>query len=160
MNNENRIRVPCAPRYIRKHAPWLTYRGTPLTIDELRFVSRNWPASTWERYLQTLEKQQAEFLTRWGGGIQFTSPDVMQDWLRSEYADDSPNSSRVTFDRKLELLPKAMGSLTMRESEVIHGVFFYDLTQRQVARLLNISEKRVSVLMRHALAKIKKELGT
>ncbi len=52
-----------------------------------------------------------------------------------------------------------MESLTARESEVIQGVFYFNLTQRRVAQLLNVSEKRVSVLMQHALTKLKKGLG-
>ncbi len=69
MSNTHRTRVPFRKRHTRKQTPWLTYRGERLGDDELRFVSRSWNASTWERYLQTLEKQQIEFLLRWSRGI-------------------------------------------------------------------------------------------
>lgn len=87
-----------------------------------------------------------------------------------EERDDSRALSEVVADRKYqdfvlaaedrELIAQALRTLGDKTRQIVEFVFFYDLTQKETAKKLGISEMGVSRAVRSALIKLKDVLST
>lgn len=65
----------------------------------------------------------------------------------------------VDRDEVKKMIMEALGLLTEKESKVITLYYYEDLTLKEVARVLDVSESRISQLHSKALEKMKKHLG-
>jgi RNA polymerase sigma-B factor len=87
-----------------------------------------------------------------------------------EERDDNRALSEMVADRKYqdfvlasedrELIAQALRSLGDKTRQIVEFVFFYDLTQKETAKQLGISEMGVSRAVRSALRKLKDVLST
>ncbi len=59
-----------------------------------------------------------------------------------------------------EMLQKAMGQLTEKESKVILLYYYEEMTLKEISRVLGVSESRVSQLHTKALSKMQKIMGS
>ena len=57
------------------------------------------------------------------------------------------------------MLVEALKALTENESKVITLYYYEELTLKEISRILEVSESRISQLHTKALQKIKKQLG-
>lgn len=58
-----------------------------------------------------------------------------------------------------EMLTKAMEQLTEKESKVILLYYYEEMTLKEISRVLEVSESRISQLHTKALSKMQKTMG-
>jgi RNA polymerase sigma-B factor len=103
----------------------------------------------------------------WDACVHYESFDARGD---QEEKDDSRALLEVVADRKYqdfqlaaedrELIVQALKTLGEKTRQIVEFVYFYDLTQKETARELGISEMGVSRTIRRALVKLKDILTT
>ena len=69
-----------------------------------------------------------------------------------------PETSAVKKELKEQLI-KALGSLTEKEKKVVVLYYYEDLTLKEISRVLEVSESRVSQLHTKAIMKMRGQLG-
>ena len=74
-------------------------------------------------------------------------------------AETAPSSERVDISEDRLLLADSVRTLDDRERRIVYLRFHADLTERQIARELGISQAHVSRLLSGALTKLRRELG-
>ncbi len=104
----------------------------------------------------------------WRNEAQFTNLVSLDDYLEQggEPKMDAGGSSRfiqpeqaVEKEEVKKMLVGALKTLTEKESSVITLYYYEDLTLKEISRILEVSESRVSQLHTRALQKIKERLG-
>lgn len=78
----------------------------------------------------------------------------------AEIISDKKYSDQLRYSEDRELISQALVSMGERTKKVIEFVYFYDLTQKDTAKLLGISEMGVSRTVKSALLKLKEILLT
>lgn len=150
-----RCRTPFVRLHHFKGKPWLDRRGIPLSEEKLREVSRHWSRSMWERYLRTFETEQTEYLSPHSGDIQYAGTGAITQWLYENSSAAHEESDERFPESTVAALHKALESLTFRERQVIDGIFYERLTQRQTALQIGVSRERVNYLLKHSLRKLR-----
>ena len=79
-------------------------------------------------------------------------------FLDSDTDEDLPESQYSKKELK-EILVKALDSLTKREREVVSLYYFNELTLKEIAKALEVTESRISQIHSKALLKLKAKLG-
>ena len=77
-----------------------------------------------------------------------------------EMVADRKHQDFVLASEDRELITQAVKQLGERTSKIVEFVFFYDLTQKETAQKLGLSEMVVSRAMRNGLSKLKEILST
>jgi RNA polymerase sigma-B factor len=104
----------------------------------------------------------------WDTCLRYESLDATDD---SEGRDDSPrvfaecvadrkHMDEITYSEEREVLSQALVRLGDRARQIIEFVYFYDLTQKETARLLGLSEMGVSRAVHSGLKRLKEILFT
>ena len=78
----------------------------------------------------------------------------------AELVADRKYINELSYSEDRELISQALVSLGERTKKIVEFVYFYDLTQKETAKLLGVSEMGVSRTMRTALQKLKEILLT
>ena len=78
----------------------------------------------------------------------------------SELVADKKHIDELNYSDDRELISQALVSLGERTKKIIEFVYFYDLTQKETAKILGMSEMGVSRNLRKALQKLKDVLLT
>lgn len=78
----------------------------------------------------------------------------------AEIISDKKYSDELRYSEDRELISQALVSMGERTKKVIEFVYFYDLTQKDTAKLLGLSEMGVSRTIKTALQKLKEILLT
>ena len=81
----------------------------------------------------------------------------------NELADETTNAEeeiieRETIAKRNERLYAAIRTLSPRQQEVIHKVYFEEKSQRAVSKELGVSEAAISIQLARAMSKLKKLL--
>lgn len=125
---------------------WTDQSGMPLSDEVLKVQSKSWTSEMWEEYLSSLECGLCE------SQIPEDEFDSLNDrTVESIFVNAQTSSSAVDFAQ----VHNAMSVLTPRQREVLELIFFKSLKQREVARILKISEQRVRDLKKIALKKVR-----
>ncbi len=110
-----------------------------------------------------------EELSEWQSQLKITNVVSLNEFMEqgSEPVMDAKNNShfiqpeeRVQETELKEKLNEAIQQLTEKERKVILLYYYEDLTLKEISRILNVSESRVSQLHTKALAKMQKSLGS
>lgn len=123
--------------------PWEDESGRELSMEQLREVSRNWSAETWEEYLQNLEVYPEHFLV-----------DNYEDALRTYGKEDSTKEESVPFT-DLTQIENGMKKLHPMEQTVIRAMFWDRKSEREISDLLGISRRAVMKLKKDGLRRLK-----
>ena len=88
----------------------------------------------------------------------------LDDYLEQNHEDTSfsdNESPAEAYDKKeiAEILAKAIDKLTDREKQVVTLYYFEDMTLKEIAKILDVSESRVSQLHSKAVVKLRTKLG-
>jgi RNA polymerase sigma-B factor len=78
----------------------------------------------------------------------------------SEMVADRRQLDELTFSEEREVLGQALHKLGEKTREIIEFVYFYDLTQKEAAQILGISEMGVSRTLKSAMKNLKEILFT
>lgn len=78
----------------------------------------------------------------------------------AELVADRKYIDELSYSEDRELISQALVSLGERTKKIVEFVYFYDLTQKETAKILGLSEMGVSRSMRTALQKLKEILLT
>jgi RNA polymerase sigma-B factor len=73
----------------------------------------------------------------------------------AEFVADKKYLDELNYSEDRELISQALVSLGERTKKVVEFVFFYDLTQKETAKILGLSEMGVSRTIKSALTKLK-----
>ena len=104
-----------------------------------------------ERFVEDQEKQIAVFLPS-----RETSLEQM-DEEKHQFVDERPGpEEQLTQSERLQLLRRALKSLTSAEREVIQSLYFEDLTERQLSELIGVPQKTINDRKRRAISKLRK----
>lgn len=104
----------------------------------------------------------------WKSQAQFTNMVSLDDYLEqgSESRMEPASMSRfeqpervVEKEELKEMLVEALKALTENEAKVITFYYYEELTLKEISRILEVSESRISQLHTKALQKIRKQLG-
>jgi RNA polymerase sigma-B factor len=77
-----------------------------------------------------------------------------------EMVADRRQLDALSFDEEREVLAQAMHTLGEKTREIIEFVYFYDLTQKETAQILGLSEMGVSRALKSAMKSLKEILFT
>lgn len=78
----------------------------------------------------------------------------------SETVADRRHLDRENFTEEQQLLEQALTNVGEKTRQIIEFVYFYDLTQKEAAQILGLSEMGVSRTLKRALSKLKDILFT
>ena len=78
----------------------------------------------------------------------------------AELVADKKYIDELSYSEDRELISQALVSLGDRAKKIVEFVYFYDLTQKETARLLGVSDMGVSRTIKSALTKLKDVLLT
>jgi RNA polymerase sigma-B factor len=112
------------------------------SVDDVRQAQQSWEACSHYENLDSPDDADAE-----------TRP-------LSEMVADRKHLEQVHLSEEQEVLAQAMVHLGDRTRQIVEFVFFYDLTQKETARLLGVSEMGVSRAVKSGLKKLKEILFT
>lgn len=127
-------------------SPWIGPDGNSLSLDEIREISKSWDQSTWTRYLDSLELPAKEKY--------LPEPRLRRESQKNNiniFDFSQVNSDQETRERVQDLLK----SLTLRQRQVIEMSFWMNMSQRQIARSLSISQPAVLETRQQALKKLR-----
>lgn len=96
-------------------------------------------------------------------GARCSSLDELYETEGFEPQDDSPSPEESLMENFRQqslrrVFARALSTLTERQRQIVTMVFYDDLSQRETARALGITESAVAVTLKRALANIKKYL--
>lgn len=80
--------------------------------------------------------------------------------LLSEFVADKKHIDQLSYSEDRELIRQALVSMGERTKKIIEFVYFYDLTQKETAKILGVSEMGVSRTIKSTLQKLKEILLT
>lgn len=80
--------------------------------------------------------------------------------MLAELVPDKKYVDEIRYSEDRELISQALVSLGDRTKKIIEFVYFYDLTQKETAKLLGVSEMGVSRSIKTAIQKLKEVLLT
>lgn len=121
-----------------------------LRASDRKMRYMEWQLQT-ERFVEDQEKQIAVFLPS-----RETSLEQMDEEKR-QFVDERPGpEEQLTNSEKLQLLRRALKSLTSAEREVIQSLYFEDLTERQLSELIGVPQKTINDRKRRAISKLRK----
>lgn len=80
--------------------------------------------------------------------------------ILSEMVADKKYLDELSYSEDREVISQALVSLGERTKKIIEFVYFYDLTQKETAKILGLSEMGVSRAVRSALGKLKELMLT
>ena len=109
-----------------------------------------------------------EELLEWQSQLKITNVVSLNEFIEqgTEPVMDSRNNShfiqpeeRVQETELKEKLQEAMGQLTEKEEKVILLYYYEDLTLKEISKVLEVSESRISQLHTRALSKMQKTMG-
>ena len=124
-------------------------------------------AATDEEIARELDISTEE-LDTWNGQAQVSNIVSLEDFIEqgSEIKMDASHNSqfeqpeRVVEKAELaRMLEKALDTLTEKEKSVVLFYYYEDLSLKEISRVLEVSESRVSQLHTKAIQKMKKHLG-
>ncbi|MDD6208750.1 MAG: FliA/WhiG family RNA polymerase sigma factor [Clostridiales bacterium] len=107
-------------------------------------------------------------LAIWQNQMQITNLVSLDEFLEqgSEVKNDGSSSSfsqpeeMVEKEELKKMLAEALDKLTENEKKVITLYYFEELTLKEISRILEVSESRISQLHTRALQKLQKQLGS
>ncbi|MBY0358910.1 MAG: sigma-70 family RNA polymerase sigma factor [Candidatus Obscuribacterales bacterium] len=112
------------------------------TQDEVREARQSWENC---HHYQSLESSDDN-----------ESPDEGR--LLSELVADRKSLDELKYSEDREIISQALVSLGERTKQIVEFVYFYDLTQKEAANLLGVSEMGVSRAIRKAMLNLKEVL--
>lgn len=86
-----------------------------------------------------------------------TSLKILMEDERQQFPDDSPGpEERCLHSEMLRLLHSALASLTRPEQELLHALYFEEISERQLSRLTGVPQKTISNHKKKAIDKLRK----
>lgn len=134
---------------LNKEFPWLDQNGKPLSDQQLKKVSQEWNAKTWERYLKSLEGYRIESQITNESHFDERAEEIQISTLFQEHDEESE------YNRLKKLLTDAINSLNENQKTIILGLFYFNTSQRQLAKELNISHVAVAKTRDRAIERLK-----
>lgn len=125
---------------------WTDEAGIPLPDAVLKERSKTWTPKMWEEYLVSTEVGLSESLID-----QKKYDSLNEKSSESIFVNAQSASGAVDY----ATIQNALAILTPRQRQVIELIFFKSLKQREVARILQISENRVRELKQIALKNVR-----
>lgn len=135
--------------YLSQKKFWMNEEGQRRPDSELIEDSRKWTGQMWEEYLASIEGGLRESLA---------SPkkfDALAGRMTNSTFENAQGQSKLKDFAKIHA---ALSILTTRQREVVELIYFRSLKQREVARLLGISEHRVRAIKKRSLEHAKRLL--
>lgn len=127
--------------------PWQDDNGNLAQDSDLEVISKAWDIETWNRYLSTMDTSTLESILPSTTYLRLIE---MQPDKISEIEPEINQSRRKQKVReKVERLP-------MRQRKIVKLLFWEDLSEREVAKKLQISRSTVKTQKRRALEAISK----
>ena len=135
----------------KQRKQWLDEKGQLLKGQELYEAKKSWKASDWEGYLKdSVEKPLREIPV--GGPDEIA---LLSDRASEGYADLLEVEKSSFLSKKIE---QGMKILTEREREVLYALFWEGLSQRGLAKSLELNRATVVVYQKRALEKLARYL--
>lgn len=130
--------------------PWLDQDGNILSDKELREISKNWSAETWEQFLlETVECQASDYREDL---IHPRSYDRRLEEMTESVWQCSTDRSETIGELVRRL---CRDHLSPKQQYIVRMIFWDGFTERKIADVMNISRSTVVVQKRRALSKIK-----
>lgn len=117
---------------------------TGFSVAEIREALQSWEACTRYESLDATEDPEGREDNR----------------ALSEMVADRRQLDEVSFSEEREVLAQALHNLGEKTRQMIEFVYFYDLTQKETAQLLGLSEMGVSRTLKSAMKSLKEILFT
>jgi len=128
--------------------PWLNTDGTYKNDEELKIISKDWSAKTWEVYLDSLESRRTETL--------LPEPNSMDD-----FSDEQCFKQVISFlsDRNYPNVRRAiliaLGYLSRRERQVLVKKYWENKGYKTISKELGITKDSARVYIDRGLKKMK-----
>lgn len=126
---------------------WLDNNGQMLTDENLKEVSKSWSAETWEQFLSSTVDRDMSSLE--------TTVDNFEELLEQTsegIAWGSSSKLPIAISRRIQ---EAMRLLTKQQKQILQLHFWGEMSERQIAQYMEISQQTVHVSKKSSLSKIK-----
>jgi DNA-directed RNA polymerase specialized sigma24 family protein len=126
--------------------PWLNNDSRLLHTEAIRAASKDWDAETWERFLKaTVETDMSRNEVVW---------DHYESLLEDEQTDSIWTPVACVPEHVHKQIHRAIRTLAPIHKATVRGIFFYELSQVEIARKLKVSPPAVSQIKKKSLSKI------
>ncbi len=131
--------------------PWHDDQGQLLTGKALFEAKKKWKPMDWEGYLrEAVDKPLREVPA---GGAQELAQ--LSDRASEEYCDFLEVENRSFLTKKIE---QSLTKLSAAEKEVLYALFWEGVSQRELAKSLNLHRLTVRTYQKRALEKVARHL--
>lgn len=145
-----------------KKQKWMNDNGQELSTNELKIVCKSWTTEDWESYLDYLEKPQQELILE--------EPSLIENFAPIKNVNESKMTNRkiatalsyliemiqAKLDNEItEIFYDAIACLSSLERKIVHGVYWENKKQIEVARDFSIKKSTVSTLHSRAIKKLR-----
>ena len=139
-------------KQIHQSRPWLSTDGSMLPDEEIKALSKDWSAETWEQFLtETVEKESSYQRDL----PAFVSPTAL-DCFSETIWEGSTSDAMDDIAKGLRRICR--NHLTPRQQHIVRATFWQSLSERQIADLLGVSRSTVRTQKLRALEKIKVQI--
>ena len=129
--------------------PWLDSNGEPLSTENLREISKHWSAEIWDRYAETLESAQTEFMTK--------NYDLMLNKFASKWDDSSSDEVEDEFINYSDL-KMAFAELPSLDQAILEASVLDQLSEESIARKFGITRREVMKSKRRSIGLLENRL--
>lgn len=130
---------------VNPEMPWLDCHGRTLSDPVLKFETKNWNEKTWEAYLKSIETPIRETLI---------SESVFNCLVDKQTGSIFLNSQEACSEALREKIERSVLQLSKRQQQIVHMIFWKNLSEREIARILGITRPTVQVTKKRALQRL------
>lgn len=132
--------------------PWLSKDGSMLSDAEIKVISQNWSAETWEQFLSETVEKESSYQRDLPAFVSPTALDCFSETIWEG------NTSDRMDDVAKGLRRICRDSLTPRQQHIVRATFWRGLSERQIADVLDVSRSTVRTQKLRSFEKIKSQV--
>lgn len=130
---------------VNPETPWLDIHGRALPDDVLKIESKSWSEKTWADYLETIETPMRETLA---------SENIFNCALDKQCDNIFLNAQEACSEALKKKIERCVLQLSKRQQQIVHMIFWKNLSEREIARLLGVTRPTVQVNKKRALRRL------
>lgn len=132
--------------------PWTRKDGSMLSDEQLKKVSTNWSAETWEQFLIETVEQESSYQRDMPALVSQTALNSFSETIWE--GQDSDQMDQVA--KRLRLICR--DHLTPQQQQIIRSIYWNGHSERHIGEMLDLSRSSVKTQKQRALNKIKTEV--
>ncbi len=135
--------------------PWFNEKGEPLSIAELKEITKSWDEKTWQDYSESLEHYRREHLADDFESLvrDHDREEGLRRYFEAERGDSSIQEEMGEYAERA--VASALNNLSHLEREVLILTLWEGKTEREIAECLEHSKSKIRRIYERALKKMR-----